>query len=295
MRIAVSGSIATDHLMTFPGEFAGQLLAERLDVVSLSFLVDELVVRRGGVAANIAYGLGLLGLRPVLLGGVGADFGDYRAWLERHGVDCSHVHVSRSRHTARFVCTTDRNQCQIASFYPGAMAESGAVRLSDIGEPFDLVLIGADEPATMLARADECRKLGIPFAVDPSQQLARFDGADIMAFIDGARYLLTNEYEGALLEAKTGCTAAQLQARVEVRVTTLADRGVHVATRHERFTVPAAATARVVDPTGVGDGFRAGFFAGVLHGRSLRESARLGCLVAARVIESAGSQEYTLD
>src|SRR6476620_8062665 len=175
MKIAVTGSIATDHLMHFPGRFADQLIADQLDKVSLSFLVDDLVIRRGGVAANIAFGLGQLGLRPALVGAVGADFADYRSWLERHGVDCDSVHVSEVAHTARFVCTTDEDLNQIASFYAGAMVEARNIELAPVAQRLgglDLVMISPNDPVAMVRHTDECRERGYPFAADPSQQLA---------------------------------------------------------------------------------------------------------------------------
>jgi len=154
VRIAVTGSIATDHLMTFPGKFTDQLIADKLDRVSLSFLVDELAIRRGGVAANIAFGLGMLGLRPLLVGAVGADFEDYRQWLEDHGVSTAGVRESLLKHTARFVCTTDTEGNQIGSFYAGAMSEDADIKLAPLAEDhggIDLVLIGAGDPGAMVA------------------------------------------------------------------------------------------------------------------------------------------------
>src|SRR5437763_3649775 len=185
MRVAVTGSIATDHLMAFPGRFAEQLLPDQLAHRSVSFLVTDLEVRRGGVAANIAYGMGLLGQRPLLVGAVGPDFADYRAWLERRGVDTSGVRLSELRHTARFVCTTDRDLNQIASFYPGAMAEAREIELSTLG-PLDLVVVSPNDPAAMLRHTVECRTRKLPFAADPSQQLATLDGEQIRLLVDGA-------------------------------------------------------------------------------------------------------------
>ncbi|MEU8114636.1 carbohydrate kinase family protein [Micromonospora sp. NPDC048947] len=296
--IAVSGSIATDHLMRFPGRFAEQLIAGSLDTVSLSFLVDDLVVRRGGVAANIAFGLAQLGHRPVLLGAVGADFGDYRSWLERHGVDCSEVQISSSAHTARFICTTDTDLCQIASFYPGAMGEPDRISLDGVAARagrLGLVIVAAENPDTMLARAAACRRLGLPFAADPSQQLARMPSADIEAMISGARYLLTNEYEAALLESKTGLSEDDILRRVGVRVVTLGANGVRVTGQEGDFLVPAARVGRIVDPTGVGDGFRAGFFAALAADLPIERAAQVGCVLGAHVLEVEGPQEYTVD
>ncbi|BCJ63468.1 carbohydrate kinase family protein [Polymorphospora rubra] len=296
MKIAVSGSIATDHLMQFPGRFADQLIADQLHKVSLSFLVDELVVRRGGVAANIAFGMAQLGLRPVLLGAVGADFADYRSWLERHGVDCDSVHVSEVAHTARFVCTTDLDMCQIASFYAGAMSEARNVELAPVAARvggLDLVLVSANDPAAMIRHSEESRERGYAFAADPSQQLARMDGADVIKLIEGAEFLLTNDYEKSLLESKTGLTGDQVLDRVKIRVTTLGKDGVEITGRDlERIHVPIAREVEAHDPTGVGDGFRAGFFAGLSWGLGLERSAQIGSLLATLVLETVGTQEY---
>jgi adenosine kinase len=298
MKIAVTGSIATDHLMHFPGRFATQLLPDQLDKVSLSFLVDELVVRRGGVAANIAFGMGQLGLAPVLVGAVGADFADYRSWLERHNVDCSSVYISELAHTARFVCTTDEDMCQIASFYAGAMSEARNIELEPVAERLggiDLVLVCANDPEAMVRHTAECRTRNLPFAADPSQQLARMSGEQTRELIDGAEYLLTNDYEKNLLESKTGYSEDDVLDRVKVRVTTLGSRGVEIAGRGiETLHVPCARELAKHDPTGVGDGFRAGFFAGLSWGMPLERSAQVGCLVATYVIETIGTQEYVI-
>ena len=298
MKIAVTGSIATDHLMHFPGKFAESLIADQLHKVSLSFLVDDLVVRRGGVASNIAFGMGLLGLRPILLGAVGADFADYRSWLERHGVDCSSVHVSEVAHTARFVCTTDEELNQIASFYAGAMSEARNIEIAPVADRvggLDLVLVSANDPAAMIRHSQECRARGFAFAADPSQQLARMEGADVLGLVDGADYLLTNDYERSMLETKAGLTGDQVLDQVKIRVTTLGKDGVEI-TGHglERIHVPVARDVIVEDPTGVGDGFRAGFFAAVSWGLGLERAAQVGSLVAALVLEAVGPQEYEL-
>lgn len=296
MKIAVTGSIATDHLMHFPGRFADQLIPDQLHKISLSFLVDDLVVRRGGVAANIAFGMAQLGLRPILLGAVGTDFGDYRSWLERHGVDCDSVHVSEVAHTARFVCTTDQDMCQIASFYAGAMSEARNIELAPVAERvggLDLVLISANDPEAMLRHTEECRARGYAFAADPAQQLARMDGDDVLKLIDGADYLLTNEYEKSLLESKTGLTDAEVLERVKLRVTTLGKHGVEITGRGmERIHVPVAREIQAYDPTGVGDAFRAGFFAALSWGLGLERAAQVGSLLTTFVLETVGTQEY---
>ncbi|MBH5334460.1 carbohydrate kinase family protein [Streptomyces pactum] len=298
MRIAVTGSIATDHLMTFPGRFADQLVADQLHTVSLSFLVDTLDVRRGGVAPNICFGMGVLGLRPILVGAAGSDFAEYRAWLDRHGVDTASVRISEMLHTARFVCTTDTDHNQIASFYTGAMSEARQIELQPVADRvggLDLVHIGADDPEAMVRHTEECRTRGIPFAADPSQQLARMDGDDIRRLIDGARYLFTNEYEKALVETKTGWTAEEILGKVGTRITTLGAQGVRIERRGEEPVVVGCAEEEAkVDPTGVGDAFRAGFLAGLSWELGLERSAQVGCMLATLVIETLGTQEYEL-
>jgi len=299
MHIAVTGSIATDHLMRFRGKFRDSLVVDQLDKISLSFLVEDLEVRRGGVAANIAFGMGCLGLRPVLVGAVGSDFiVDYRSWLNRHNVDTEAVHISDLRHTARFVCTTDDDNAQIASFYAGAMSEAREIELLPIVDRLgrlDLTIISANDPEAMLRHTDECRARGYPFAADPSQQLAWMDGDGIRLLVDGAAYLFTNEYEAALLEQKTGWGPADVLDRVAVRVTTLGPRGARVDRRDEPPIEVSAVDERLkADPTGVGDAFRAGFLSGVGWGLSLERSAQIGALLATYVLETIGTQEYEI-
>ena len=298
VSLLVAGSIATDHLMSFPGKFADSLVIEQLDKLSVSFLVEDLEVRRGGCAANICFGLGNLGLTPVLVGAVGEDFGEYRSWLERHKVDCDSVHVSETRHTARFVCTSDFSMAQIASFYAGAMSESRDIELKPIvdrvGEP-DYVLIGPDDPQGMLRHTDECRQRGYRFVADPSQQLAFGDGELIRPLIDGAHILFSNEYEASLITQKTGWSRQDVLQRVGTWVVTLGAEGVRIdRDGEESITVTAVPEIEKVEPTGVGDAFRAGFLAALTWGLGHERAAQLGCLLAVYVLEQVGTQEYTL-
>ncbi|MEV7341337.1 carbohydrate kinase family protein [Streptomyces sp. NPDC093544] len=298
MRIAVTGSIATDHLTVFPGRFTEQLIANRLDTVSLSFLVDKLEVRRGGVAANITFGLGLLGFTPVLVGAAGTDFAEYDDWLRDHGVDTGSVKVSRTRHTARFMCTTDADQNQIAVFYAGAMSEARDIALSDVAARtggLDLVVVAPDDPAAMARHTAESRALGIARAADPSQQLARVSGEEARQLVDGAQLLFTNEYEAALLQERTGWTEEQVLDRVGTWIVTRGGAGTTVrATGAPALTVPAVPTERIADPTGGGDAFRAGYLAGLGRGLSPERSAQAGSALATTVLETVGTQEYKL-
>lgn len=297
MRIAVTGSIATDHLMTFPGRFADQFMPDMLDKLALSFLVDGLEIRRGGVAANIAFGLGCLGQHPLLVGSVGPDFGDYDGWLTAHGVDTSAVRKSELRQTARFTNTSDLHGAHIGSFYAGAMSEDAEIELRPLAETadgIDLVLIGSGDPAAMLRYTTQCRELGIAFANDTSWQVARMDGDDVRTLIDGADFLFANEYEAALTEQKTGWNAEEIIGRVRVRITTLGKDGVLV---HRAGQEPFRVAAAPVEPketTGAGDAFRAGFLAAIATDLSLERAAQLGNLIAAHALETVGPQEYDL-
>ncbi|WP_295657815.1 carbohydrate kinase family protein [uncultured Nocardioides sp.] len=298
MSLLIAGSIATDHLMSFAGRFSDSLVVDQLDKLSVSFLVDDLEVRRGGCAANICFGLGNLGLHPVLVGAVGEDFAEYRAWLERHHVDCESVHVSQTRHTARFVCTNDRAMAQIASFYPGAMSEAREIELAPIVDrvgPPDYVLIGPDDPEGMLRHTDECRVRGYRFVADPSQQLAFGDGDLIRRLVDGADILFSNEYEASLITQKTGWSTEEVLDRVGTWVVTLGAEGVRIDARgRASITVGAVPEIEKVEPTGVGDAFRAGFLAALAWGLGHERAAQLGCLLAVHVVEQVGTQEYTL-
>jgi len=293
MRIAVAGSIATDHLFTFQGRFADSLLAGQLSNVSLSFLASDLQVRRGGTGANIAFGMGALGSSPLLVGAVGKDAVDYLCWLQEHGVDTTHVRISDTLASARFTCTTDLDHAQIATFFPGAMAEAADIDIADVGE-VDLVVIAPDDPVAMLRHSASCRDRGVPFAADPSQQLAYMDGASIRGLVEGATYLFTNDYEAGLVHERTGWSAEQVLEVVGTRITTHGPDGISVLRRGEPVLQVAPAPAReVVEPTGVGDAFRAGFLCATGWGLSPERSAQVGALVATHVVETIGTQEYS--
>ena len=296
MKIGVAGSVGLDHLMNFSGKFTDSFVAGSLEKISLSFLVDSLDVRRGGCAANIAFGMGVLGLNPVLIAAVGKDWPDYEAWLSRHGVDTSHALVSQTLFTAHFMVTTDDDLNQIASFFPGAMSEARNIELGPIMDKagrFDMLVISPDDPEAMLRHSETCRELGIAFAADPSQQMARMSGEDIKLLIEGASYLFMNEYELALAMQKTGWSDAEILERVKVRVITLGSKGAKVETASGDFVqIHCPQEKSKTDPTGVGDSFRSGFIAGLAWGLSHERCAQLGALIATYVIETMGTQEY---
>lgn len=299
MHLAIAGSVATDHLQVFAGKFSDSLVPDQLDKLSVSFLVDDLDIRRGGCAANISFALGSLGHPSTLVAAVGTDFAEhgYQKWLEQAGVDCSQVYLDSDLHTALCTITTDDAHAQIVTFYPGAMSKAREIDIASIHQqhPIDLLLIGPDDPAGMQRHTQTARTLGIDFAADPSQQLAWADGELIAELIDGAAYLFSNDYEAALIEQKTGWSPDEVQRRVGVRVVTRGKDGVSVFPgAGEQIDVKAIEGVQPVDPTGVGDSFRGGFLAAISSGLSFERAAQLGCTIAASVVETTGTQEYTL-
>ena len=296
MPVLVAGSIATDHLMHFPGQFSEQLLADQLHQVSLSFLVDDLVVRRGGVAPNICFGMAQLGGEPVLVGAVGEDFDEYRQWLARHGVDCDYVYVSSTHHTARFVCTTDEEMCQIGSFYAGAMSAVARDIRSEAWHATgaDLAVISAYDPDAMVQHSAECRDSGLPLRRRPVPA-DRPDGGDAAARSSSRAPTCCSPTttRRTCWSPRPAWTRPSLMDRVGVRVTTLGSRGVEIVGADvERVHVPVARERAKADPTGVGDAFRAGLLTARGWGLSWERSAQVGSLLATLVLETVGTQEY---
>ncbi|MCY4106672.1 MAG: carbohydrate kinase family protein [Chloroflexi bacterium] len=293
MDILVTGSIAYDYLMRFPGKFTDYLLPEHLENISLSFLVSEMTKHWGGVAANIAYNLALFGLRPKLFGTVGSDFGDYRNWLNQAGVDTSTIRQYDDQLTSSFFVNTDQDNNQIASFYGGAMERARELRLVDVhdGEP-DLVIISPNDPQAMSSIAAECQERGLRFIYDPSQQVPRLAGAVLRRDLQGAYAMCVNAYEAEIICRKAELTLAELCAQVEILIVTQGARGCRVYHQGQEMSVPAYPTDAIVDPTGGGDAFRAGFFRCLIAGLSLRLAAQVGALTATYALESVGTQNH---
>lgn len=294
MRIAITGSIAYDYIMTYPGEFQEMLLAERLDRVSVSFLVDDMSRHFGGVAPNIAYTLALLGERPVLVGTAGQDFGPYRDSLEAAGVDTSGTRIHQDLFTASFFVSTDRQQAQIAMFYSGAMSRAATLTLAEAvpGEP-DLAVISPNDPAAMRALVAECKVRGIPYLYDPSQQVARVDAGELAEGVDGAYMLVVNEYEHDALCSKTGLTHDELLARAEIVIVTRGEDGTDIYAPEATYHIPAVPPDEILDPTGVGDAFRGGLLKGLACGWPWELSGRVGALAATYVLEQVGTQNHS--
>lgn len=293
MSFVITGSVAYDYLMRYPGRFRDHILPENLDSLSLSFLADSMQRVRGGVAANIAYTMRLLGGDPVILATVGEDFGDYRQWLETHGLSTAQIIEIPDELTATFFVSTDLEQNQIANFYAGAMNYARHYGLASRGlGSADLVVISPNDPLAMLNYAQECKQLGIPFAYDPSQQIARLSGDDLQQSVPGAAYLLCNEYELAMVQSKTGWSLDDIRAQVGMLVLTLGKKGSILYTADEVIPVPVAYLERIEDPTGAGDAYRGGFFAALINNLPPAVCGKVGALCSVYALERMGTTAH---
>jgi adenosine kinase len=293
MDVLLTGSVAYDYLMTFPGLFKEQILPERLESISLSFLVESMSRQRGGVAPNIAYSMALLGERPRVMATVGEDFEEYRAWLETKGVDTTLMKVVPGVYTASFFATTDQANAQIASFYPGAMGHASSQSLKDLPSKPDLVLVSPNEPGAMTKFAAEARELEVPYLYDPSQQVLRLDGKELARDMEGAQFLFCNDYEFGLISKKTGWSLDQILEHVNVLVITRGKDGADLYADNDTVHIPTAPEREIVDPTGVGDSFRGGFLAGYSRSFGWKLCGEIGSLAAVYCLEQNGPQNHT--
>ena len=294
MDIILTGSVAFDYLMTFPGYFRDHILPDKLDCISLSFLVDSFRKRQGGIAPNIAYTLALLGEKPHVMATVGEDFAEYRAWLENKGIDTSLMKVVPGVVTASFFCNTDRSNNQIASFFPGAMGYASQLSFKDWkGKRPDLVVISPNDPEAMKQYVVECRELGIPYLYDPSQQIVRLTGEELRMGIEGSLALFVNDYEFGLVQKMTGMTSQVMLQHLQFMVVTRGRHGSTVYSREKEYSIPVIKPEPMVEPTGVGDAYRGGFLAGYSHNLELETCAQMGTLAATYCLEQEGTQGHT--
>jgi len=296
MKMIVTGSIAYDYLMSFPGKFTEHFLPEHMHRVSLSFLVDSMDKRRGGCAPNIAYTLALLGERPFLMATAGEDFGDYRVFLDAAGIDTSLVKQVGGKFTASFFCSTDTENNQIASFYTGAMADAGQLSFRGVKDA-KLAIISPNDPGAMVSYAEECRTLKVPYIFDPGQQCARMSGDELRDGVVGAYIVICNDYEFELLRQKTGMGEKEVLEVAGTLIITKGEKGSSVITKAGHVDVAAVEPRTVVDPTGVGDAFRGGLMKGIALGLPHDVAARLGSVAATYALEHLGGQShaYTWD
>jgi adenosine kinase len=298
MTIAVTGSMAYDYIMSFPGRFVDHILPDQIEILSVSFLVDSMRRERGGCGGNIAYNLALLGQRPLLIATVGQDAPEYVAWLRDQGVDTSGVLQLSDEFTASFFVSTDRDNNQIASFYTGAMAKASRLSFKDNNpEAIKFAIISPNDPVAMVKYARECRELGIPYIYDPSQQIPRLSPSELVEGIEGAKALIVNGYEFGMIKKQTGLSDEEIQRLTEVVAITRGERGSVVRTCDGTWEIPIASPRRLADPTGVGDAYRAGFITGMCCALPWDVVGRIGSLAAAYVLEEHGTQRhrYSLD
>ena len=291
MKIVVTGSIAYDYLMFFPGAFTEHILPEHLSRVSLSFLVDSMDKRRGGCAPNVAYTLALLGVRPMLMGTAGQDFSDYRQWLESVNIDTTLVKEIKEKFTASFFCNTDKHNNQIASFYTGAMAHAAELSFANAGA-VDWAIVSPNDPTAMVQYSEECRRLGIRYIYDPGQQCARSTAEELRAGIVGANILIVNDYEMELIRSKTGLTEADVLFHSDAVIVTKGEKGSSILLKDKRIDVPAVPEKHIVDPTGVGDAYRGGFLRGLAANADWETCGRLGSVAATYALEHVGGQSH---
>ncbi len=294
MEIVLTGSIAFDYLMKFPGYFQDHILPDNLECLSLSFLVESMVRQPGGIAPNIAYTLALMGERPRLLATAGEDFVEYRDALERSGVDTSGIRLIKGEFTASFFANTDLANAQIASFYPGAMAAAGDLSLNELkGKRPELVLISPNDPRAMVRYVSECKELGIPYIYDPSQQIPRLTDDEIKEGLEGALALFVNKYEFKMIQKRAGLSPWEIKALTQFSVVTLGEEGSVIYQGEKELRIPVVTPNEIIDPTGVGDAFRGGFLAGYARGWDLEICAQMGAVAAAFCLEQEGPQGHS--
>lgn len=294
MSIIITGSVAYDYLMTFPGRFRECILPDQIHQISLSFLVDAMRKQRGGCAPNVAYSLALLGERPTVMATVGQDFSDYRTWLDRAGVDTSAVVEIEDEFTSSFFVNTDLENNQIASFYTGAMAKADLLSFHNLDhQAIQLAIISPNAPPAMHKYACECQELGIPYIYDPSQQIVRLSGDELLNGMRGAKMLIVNEYEFGLIKSKTGLSDEQVLSLPETTIITRGEQGSMIHTDGDVLFVPVAPPVQVKEPTGAGDAYRAGIMKGMLRGYPWPTTGRIAALAATYVLEQDGTQNHT--
>ncbi len=298
MSIIVTGSVAYDYLMSFPGRFSEHILPDQIHQVSLSFLVDSMRKQRGGCAPNIAYNLALLGERPTVMATVGQDFGEYRAWLEAVGVDTSAIATIKDEFTSSFFVNTDQDNNQIASFYVGAMGKADMLSFYELDhEAIEIAIISPNAPAAMVKYARECQELDIDYLYDPSQQIIRLSGEELLEGARGAKVLIVNEYEFGMIKKKTGLTDRQVLALPEITIVTQGEAGSTIYAQDQVLRIPVVPPEPLAEPTGVGDAYRSGVIKGMLRGYAWEATGRIAALAATYVLEHYGTQNhhYTLD
>jgi adenosine kinase len=291
MSALICGSFAYDTIMVFPDQFKNHILPDKVHMLNVAFLVPELRREFGGCAGNIAYNLKLLGDDPIPMGTVGNDFASYATWMDKHHINRRHVHVKEGSYTAQAFITTDMDDNQITAFHPGAMNLAHETPISQ-AKDISLAIVAPDGRDGMIQHALQLKEAGIPFIFDPGQGLPMFDGDDLMTFAKQATYIALNDYEAQLFQDRTGLSPAEIAEHVEALIITRGAEGSQIYTEGKRINIPCAKAAKVADPTGCGDAYRAGLIHGIMHGKDWETTGRIASLLGAIKIEQHGTQNH---
>lgn len=297
-KFVVCGSIAFDNLMEFPGDFGEHIIPDKIDSLSVSFLVNKFQKVRGGTAPNISYNLALVGEIPTVFGSVGSDFSEYNKWLNENGVSTRYVKVLENDYTANCFVTTDKKHNQIITFYPGAMSNDKDLSILDINKnDVDMVIIAPTDPEAMVKWALECQQINIPYMFDPGMQIPRLSKDDLREGILGSRIAIFNSYEYEMMIKKTGLNKEEILSKVELLVVTDGEKGSVLSTRDETVNIPVAKANKVIDPTGAGDAYRAGLLKGYMEGVSIDIMGRYASITGVYAVEHKGAtvHKYTID
>lgn len=293
MEIVVTGSIAFDHIMDFPGHFKDHILPEKVHMLNVSFLVDSLKKLRGGCACNIAYNLSLVGERPVIMGTAGIDFSEYNNWLKSHNIDTSAVEIIEKEYTATCFVTTDLNDNQITGFYPGAMQYADRLSFKKLDfQKIKMAVISPNDPIAMCKYVRECKEMNIPYMYDPAHQIPRLSREELLDGIKGSKVTISNDYEIQMISNKIGCSEDDLLNYTEILVITKGAEGSIIRSKDKKTFIPAAKAYEVLDPTGAGDAYRAGIIKGVLNNYSHEYMGRLASLCGVYAVEKHGTSEH---
>ena len=295
MSILISGSVALDHIMVFPDRFANHILPDKVHALNVSFNIDSLKTHFGGVAGNIGYHLRLLGGDPVILATAGSDFLAYAAWLDQHGISRAHIKELVDLPTAQGFVTTDVDDCQIWAFYVGAMARSHEARVEDVAETPQLAIVSSNGREAMIEHARALKARGVPTYIDPSHGLPILDKPELIELIDGSAGYFANDYEWSVTLEKTGLSEGELESRCGSIIVTSGEKGSEVRTGGERVEIPPVKATKVVDPTGCGDAFRAGYLYGISNGHDVGTAGRIGSVYGSLQVAVEGPQTLSLD
>jgi adenosine kinase len=295
MNIIVSGSLAYDRIMDFPGYFAEHILPEKIHVLNVCFQVNSLKENFGGTAGNIAYALTLMGEKPGICAAIGRDYHRYLEWLTKKGISTENIRIIEDEFTASAYITTDRADNQITGFHPGAMKYPSALDFDKVNPQETLLIISPGNLEDMVNYPRLCKERGIDYIFDPGQSLPMLDAEDLVRAIEGCRILISNDYEIDLITSKTGLNKKGLLQRARNIIVTLGALGSQVSTPDGEIRIPAVTPKRVEDPTGAGDSYRGGLISGLVRGKDIEQCARMGSVCASFAVECYGTQEYAFN